>query len=257
MTLLSIEHVTKRYRRGRLERVAVRDVSLDIEPGELVAVWGPRGSGRSTLLRIAAGIESPEEGTVTFEGRDLIRTRDSVLGSRIGFCQQRSVSSVERGFVVEYVAAGLLSQGVSPRQARRNAQDMLLRVGAESCARLECFELDGAEIARVAVASALVNEPPLLVIDEPTSGVDELERDPLLALLRSIANEGVAVLMSTGDAQGLSGVDRAPTLDNGELRGDLRPAQASVVPLRPASAHLGAVRSVRVDGGRGGSWPVA
>ncbi len=63
-SLLSIEHVTKRYRRGRLERVAVRDVSLDLEPGELVVVWGARFSGRSTLLRVAAGIEAPDEGTV-------------------------------------------------------------------------------------------------------------------------------------------------------------------------------------------------
>jgi ABC-type sugar transport system ATPase subunit len=231
MSLLSIEHVTKRYRRGRLERVAVRDISLEIEPGELVAVWGARRSGRSTLLRLAAGVESPEEGVVRFEGRDLARCRNSVLGRRIGYCQT-SFSPSEGGFVVERIAAGLLAQRVSPTQARRRSEEMLVRVGAERCTRLDCHELDGAEVARVAIASALVTAPVLLVIDEPTSGIDQLERDPLLALLRSIANEGVAVLMSTGDAQGLSGVDRALSIDNGELRGDIRPAGAAVVPLR-------------------------
>jgi putative ABC transport system ATP-binding protein len=235
MSLLSIGRVTKRYRRGRLERVAIRDVSLDVESGELVSVWGARRSGRSTLLRLAAGIEAPDEGTVEFEGRDLAGSRNRVLGRRIGYCQAGFVPA-PRGLVVEHVAAGLLAQRVSPKQARRRGQEMLFRVGADRCGRLECYELDGAELARVAIATALLTAPALLVIDEPTSGVEQLERDPLLALLRSIANEGTAVLMSTGDAQGLAGVDRALTIDNGELRGDAKPEQAHVVPLRRAES---------------------
>ncbi len=240
MSLLSVEHATKRYRRGRLERVAVRDVSFEIEPGELVAVWGARRSGRSTLLRLAAGIEAPDEGTVIFQGRDLASHRDRVLGRGIGYCQ---IPSRERSLVVDHVAAGLLAQRASPRQARRCAEEMLARVGAGACTRFECHELDGAEVARVAVASALVTAPVLLVIDEPTSGVDVLERDPLLALLRSIANDGVAVLMSTGDAQGLSGVDRALSIDNGELRGELTPNEATVLPLRRAVPYADAADS--------------
>jgi ABC-type sulfate/molybdate transport systems ATPase subunit len=235
MSLLSIEHVTQRYQRGRLERVAVRDVSLDIEVGELVAVWGPRFSGRSTLLRVAAGIESPEEGTVSFEGRDLARSRDSVLGRGIGYCQ-KCFPAAQHGLVIEHVAAGLLAQRTLPKQARRRGQELLFRVGAEHCARLECHELDGAEVARVAIASALATAPALLVVDEPTNGVDLLERDPLLALLRSIANEGTAVLMSAVDAQGLSGVDRALSIDNGELRGEAIVRRARVVQLRRAES---------------------
>jgi putative ABC transport system ATP-binding protein len=235
MSLLSVEHVTKRFRRGRLERIAVRDVSLDVESGELVAVWGARRSGRSTLLRIAAGIERPEDGRVVFEGRDLARSRNGVLGRRLGYCQT-CFSTAGRRLVVEHVAAGLLAQRTSPKDARRRGQEMLLRVGAEHCSGLECHELDGAELARVAIATALVTSPTLLVIDEPSSGVELLERDPLLALLRSIANEGTAVLMSTGDAQGLSGVDRALSIDNGELRGELAPLTAHVVPLRRAES---------------------
>jgi ABC-type cobalamin/Fe3+-siderophores transport system ATPase subunit len=237
MSLLSIEHVTKRFQRGQLERVAVRDVSLEIEQGELVAVWGTRRSGRSTLLRIAAGIESPEEGTVTFEGRDLARWRNSVLGRRIGYCRT-SFSSADGGLVIERIAAGLLAQQASPTRARRRAQEMLVRVGAEHCAQFQCHELDGAELVRVAIASALATAPVLLVIDEPTNGVDLLERDTLLALLRSVASEGIAVLMSTGEAHGLSGVDRALSIDNGELRGDIAPREASVVPLRRTTRRV-------------------
>jgi ABC-type lipoprotein export system ATPase subunit len=242
VSLLRMEGVTKRYRRGRLEKVAVRDVSLDIEPGELVAVWGERRSGRSTLLRLAAGIETPEEGVVCFEGRDLSRCRNEILGRRIGYCQTL-FSHADGGSAVDHVAAGLLARHVSPREARRTAQEMLLRVGAEDCVRLECQELDGVELARVAIASALVTGPALLVSDDPTNGVDLLERDPLLALLRSIANERIAVLMSTGDAQGLSGVDRALTIDNGELRGESKPSDARVVPMRRVLPVDGAAES--------------
>jgi energy-coupling factor transporter ATP-binding protein EcfA2 len=234
-SLLSIEHATKRYRRGRLERVAIKDVCLEVDRGELVAVWGARRSGRSTLLRVAAGIESHEEGVVNFEGHDLARSRNRVLGRQIGYCQTCSASG-DGGLVVDRVAAGLLAQRASPTEARRRAHEVLVRVGAERCGQLECHELDGAEVACVAIASALITAPALLVIDEPTNGVDLLERDPLLALLRSIANEGTAVLMSTGEAQGLSGVDRALSIDNGELRGESRPAQAHVVPLRRAES---------------------
>jgi len=235
MSLLSVEHATKRYRRGRLERVAIKDVSLEIEPGELVAVWGARRSGRSTLLRVAAGIESPEEGVVRFEGRELARFRNSILGHRLGYCQM-GFNAADGGLVVEHIAAGLLAQRASPRDARRRAQEMLLRVGASQCERMSCHELDGAEAVRVSIAGALVTAPALLVIDEPTNGVEPLDRDPILALLRSLANEGVAVLMSTGDAQGLSGADRALSLDNGELRGEARPSGAQVLPLRRAES---------------------
>ena len=86
----------------------------------------------------------------------------------------------------------------------------------------------------MAIASALVTSPALLVIDEPTNGVDLLERDPILTLLRSLANEGPAVLMSTGEAQGLSGVDRALSLDNGELRGEVEPSRCAG---RAVAAH--------------------
>jgi energy-coupling factor transporter ATP-binding protein EcfA2 len=127
--------------------------------------------------------------------------------------------------VIEHVAAGLLAQRISPKQARRRGQELLLRVGAENCGQLRCHELDGAELVRVAIASALVTAPALLVIDEPTNGVDQLERDPLLLLLRSIANEGTAVLMSTGDSAALAGVDRAFTLDEGELHVQSTPAE--------------------------------
>jgi ABC-type ATPase involved in cell division len=232
VSLLSLKGVTHRYRRGRVEYVALRDVALDLESGELVGVRGVRRSGRSTLLRVAAGIEFPEEGTVCFEGQDLAVCRNRVLGTRIGYVHT-SFSSVEAGLVVEHVATSLLAQHASPRIARRRAEAVLDRVGAADCAGRDPCELDGGEIVRVSIARALITEPGLLVVDEPTSGVGLLQRDPILALLRSIANDGVAVLMCTGDASDLSGFDHAMSIDAGELKGVERQPDGLVVPLRP------------------------
>jgi ABC-type ATPase involved in cell division len=240
VSLLSLNGVTHRYRHGRVERVALREVTLDLEVGELVGVRGVRRSGRSTLLRVAAGIELPEEGVVCFEGQDMAVCRDEVLGRRIGY-SHTSFSELEAGVMVEHVASSLLAQYATPRVARRRAEAMLERVGAADCAARVPSELDGAEIVRAAIARALVTDPGLLVIDEPTSGVGLLQRDPILALLRSIANDGIAVLMCTGDASDLSGFDRAMSIDAGELKGVERQPEGSVVPLRPPGARESAV----------------
>jgi ABC-type ATPase involved in cell division len=233
MSLLKLEHVSKRYGRGAGKRVALRDVSLRIEPGELVAVWGMRRSGRSTLLRVAAGVEAPDEGLVRFAGRDLADRGAGVRASGVGYCHG-SFRPGEGRFVLDQMLVGLLARGVSPSTARSHAWAALERAGAKRCAALEPDELSSCEAARVAIARALAGAPRLLVIDEPTKGVDLLDRDSILLLVRSLANEGIAVLTSTGEeTTGLSGVDRALTIGDGELHGRPSTELAPVVPLRP------------------------
>jgi ABC-type multidrug transport system ATPase subunit len=239
VSLLSIRHATKRHGRGRIERMTLRNVSLEIEPGELVSVWGLRRSGRTTLVRIAAGMERPDEGTVLFAGQDLVRRRDKILGSEIG-CAQFYCLPGEAGSVLDQVADGLLAERLAISVARRRAREALADVGAEQCAEFSPRELNTGEAVRVALARALIPGPKLLVVDEPTNGVDLVERDPILKLLRSIANRGVAVLMTTGDGAALAGVDRVFTLDHGELRGGTSQPPASVSPLRHHSARASA-----------------
>jgi ABC-type ATPase involved in cell division len=244
MSLLSIRHVTKRHGHGRIERLALSNVSLEIEPGEMVAVWGLRRSGRTTLVRIAAGMERPDDGTVLFDGHDLSRHRDKILGSEIG-CAQFHFSSAEGESVLDQVANSLLAGRISITAARRRAKEALADVGAEECAEFSPRDLDAGETVRVSFARALVVEPRLLVIDEPANGVDLRDRDPILMLLRRIANRGVAVLMTTGDGAALSGVDRVFTLDHGELRGGTSQPPASVSPFRRPSSQA-SIKSERI-----------
>lgn len=227
MSLLLLEGVSKRYRRGRREYVALSDISLSVDRGELVAVLGTRKSGRSTLLRVAAGLEPPDEGHVCFEGRGLC---PSAIGRRLAYCRT-SFSELEGEVVLDHLAAGLLAQGLAPIEASRIAASALARTDVSGCARMTPDELEPAESIRVAIARALTSSPSLIVIDEPTASIGLLETDPILRLLRSIADDGTAVLMSTGDATCLSGADRAMSLDEGELRGEYEPPHADILPL--------------------------
>jgi ABC-type sugar transport system ATPase subunit len=241
VTLLELDHVSKAYRGRARKHVGLRNVSLRIYAGERVAVYGERRSGRSALLRVAAGIDPPDAGVVRFEGRDLrdCRRSNALATPGIGFCT--TTFRVNQGrLVLDQLIVGLLAGGVSRMVAQSQACAALERVGAEHCAMLAPAELDGLETTLVAIARTLAQEPKLLVIDEPTIGVDLLARDQVLLLLRSLSDDGIAVLSSTGEVTGLSGVDRALFVDDGQLRGrpddgQLRgrpePESATVIPL--------------------------
>lgn len=229
MSLLAVEHVSKRYCRGRREYVALQDVSISVDSGEVVAVLGSGSSGRSTLLRIAAGLESPDKGRVMFADAEL-KAGSALVGRQIAFCRT-SFNPLEGDHIVDHVATSLLTGSHSPKEARRAAYDMLLRCGAANCADLEPNELDSVERVRVALARALVCSPALVVIDEPTAGMGLLESDPLLRLLRTAAQEDVAVLLATGDAASLAGIDRVIMIADGQVRGDTHPGQAEVLPF--------------------------
>jgi ABC-type ATPase involved in cell division len=229
MSLLELEHVSKCY--GPLnERVALRDVSLQIEAGEMVAVWGMRHSGRSTLLRVAAGVETPDTGIVRFEERNLCARRGERLGAGIGYCS-RTFRPSEGRLVIDHLVVGLIAHGEPLALAATRARAALERADIGRCATLRPGELNCAEVVRAAIARALTFAPRLLLIDEPTIGVDLLARDDILLLLHSLARDGIAILASTGESPGLSGA-RALTLSEGELRGRPTRELATVVPLR-------------------------
>jgi len=235
MSLLALKHISKRYGRGSHARVALHDVSLEIETGELVAVWGRRRSGRSTLLHVAAGLETPDTGVVCFEGHGLNGRHAEALREGVRYCR-KTFRPREGQLVLDQLITSQAARGVSLALAQTRARDALQRVGGVRYAARRPSDLDNAEAARVAIARALTHKPKLLVIDEPVLGVDLGARDQILSLLRSLADEGTAVLMSAGESSGLYSADRALALGEGELHGDLSALDlAPVVPLRHAA----------------------
>lgn len=227
MSLLELDRVGKCHG----SEVALAGVSLTVDMGEMVVVWGERQSGRSTLLRIAAGIEPADTGMVSFEGNDLADRGAEMLGEAIGYC--RRGFRPERGWTV-------LDQLVSSQFARRIPQTTALacawkaleRVHASWCAPLRATDLKTEETVLVAIARALTADPRLLILDEPTIGVDPLKRDDILKLLRSLADQGIAILASAGEGTALLGADRVLSLGKGTLQGELTPTLAPVTELK-------------------------
>ncbi len=228
MSLLELRSVSKRHRSGQREWTVLSDVELRIEAGELAVVWGARRSGRSTLLGIAAGVQAPDSGCVLFEGRAL---GESAIGTGVGYVAKTLRANEEQG-VLEQIAAVLLARGIGVHEARERARLALRAAGGESCAAMKVSELGGSEALRVAIARTLVLAPRVLVVDEPAATVAISERDEVLALLRGLSRDGVAVLASTGEAEHLAGADVALTLREGQLQGTRRAESATVVPLR-------------------------
>jgi ABC-type multidrug transport system ATPase subunit len=227
--VLELERVGKRYRHGASYVEVLRDVCMEVHEREVVAVWGPRNSGRSTLLRIAAGIEAPDTGQVRLHGRPLALGGGATEGG-IAYCQS-PIRSLDGQLVLGELIAAQLALGVRASRARTRASEALERAGARHCEARRPCELSRSESVRVAIARALLQEPSLLIIDEPTTGVEPLERDRILALLRSLRQEGTAILMSLDKGIGLFAADRALALSEGRLRGHVAPEVAEVLPL--------------------------
>jgi predicted ABC-type transport system involved in lysophospholipase L1 biosynthesis ATPase subunit len=239
MTLLALEHVSKSYERGHRELQALCDVSLEVGAGEIVGVWGGRFSGRTTLLRVAAGLEAPDSGRVLLDGVEVADHPEGTLRRRVAYCHA-SFAPAHAELVVEHVAVPLLAVGTRIDRACTRAQAMLDRIGAGACAELRPHQLAQGELVRVVLARALLQQPQLLLIDEPTNGVDLLERDDLLTTLCVMAkDERVAVLMTAADPSGLAGADRALPISEGMLPADAdaEVRTAEVLPFKRPQAE--------------------
>ena len=242
MTLLSLDGVTKRYARGYREVEALAGVDLDVEPGDFVAIWGASRSGKTTLLRIAAGIEPSDGGRVLFDGRDVAalsrRARARLLLNDIGCMWQ--TGRITRGLsVLDHVALPRFKQR-SHAQARGEAHDMLERVGVPQAAGARWHELTDGERTRVALAHALIRRPRLLLADEPTASLNMIEREQVLGVLRSVAEEaGVAIVMTAPDAPNLLQSHRLMSLDGGRLLKPRSEQRGTLIDFPRASERAG------------------
>ena len=217
--LLSFLNVSKRYPDGDREIVVLDRVSLEIDAGVSVGVRGTRRAGKSTLLRLAAGIALPDSGTIRFEGRDVAQMagseRGRLLRSKIAFISAADWRATPGESVVDHVATSLGSEGLTMREARRRSMRALDRVEIAAGAEEPTTSLSVTERARVMLARALAREPRLLVLDEPAMLG---ERDRFYALLRSTAQEGnVTLLMASEEMAALQGVGVLISIAEGEL----------------------------------------
>lgn len=234
MALLDFERVTKRFPRGTTSVVALDDVSLHLAAGESIAVWGAASSGKTTLLRVAAGIEAPDAGTVSFAGRDLSslarRERTGLLQRQMG-CVWQSITVPRDQAVIDQVSQPLRQED-EVGDARDQARESLELVGIPGHGAATWSELTDAERMRVQIARALVRRPALLLADEPTARLNMVEREQLLGLLDVVAEERcMAVVMTAPDAPGTLRSQRVASLARGQLIEPDRRDHGTVVEL--------------------------
>ncbi len=212
--------LTKVYGVGETRVQALDGVDLRVESGRFVAVMGPSGSGKSTLLHLLGGLDSPTSGSVRVDGQDLSALSDDDLTllrrRRIGFIFQ-FFNLLPVLTAAENVALPLLVDGLGEAEARRRAVAALDRVGVANRQDHRPGALSGGEQQRVAIARALVTTPVLVLADEPTGNLDSASGDQVLALLRSVVDEGQTLVMVTHDPRGAAMADRLVLLRDGRV----------------------------------------
>jgi ABC-type lipoprotein export system ATPase subunit len=221
-SLLSFLNVSKRYPDGNREIVVLDEESFEVEQGTFVGLFGARRSGKSTLLRLAAGVEEPSAGTVLFAGENLTEMsvigRERLLRTAIGFVSADDWRPSPKERVIDYVALSLGSDGPALRDARRRARETLELVGMTQGADALARSLSIGERTRIVLAQALVREPRLLLVDEPAVMPSLTEREELYALMRLVAREqNMTLMIASEEMAPLHGAGVLMSIADGEL----------------------------------------
>jgi putative ABC transport system ATP-binding protein len=197
--LIQLENVTKTYDAGENEVHALRGVDVAIEKGEFVAIIGPSGSGKSTLMHIVGCLDSPTEGKYWLDGEDVAtltaRSLARIRNQKIGFVFQ-TFNLLPRATVLKNVELPLLYAGISREQRRERGMAVLERVGLGNRAKHRPNELSGGQRQRVAIARALVNNPSLVLADEPTGNLDQKTGSEIIDIFQNLAGEETIILVT-------------------------------------------------------------
>ena len=221
-TVIRLKDISKVYRMGQVQVHALRGVSLEIGKGELVAIMGPSGSGKSTMMNILGCLDQPTAGRYWLSGTDIGRLRDDQLAQirnkRIGFVFQ-NYNLLPRTSAVDNVELPLIYGRVGARRVK--ALEALDAVGLADRAQHRPSELSGGEQQRVAIARALVNEPAILLADEPTGNLDSRTGQEIIAIFQRLnAERGITVILVTHDHDIARYTRRVVRMQDGRIAAD-------------------------------------
>lgn len=223
--VIELRRVTREYRVGRRNVRALDNVDLRLVGGHFVSIVGPSGAGKSTLLHLLGALDSPDSGSIIFDGEEIGRLSDQQQSAfrhhRVGFIFQ-FFNLLPTLSAWENVAVPKLLDGVRLGKAKPDAVRLLDRVGLGDRTEHRPAELSGGQMQRVAIARALMMDPPLILADEPTGNLDSATGASILALLADVAHEpGRLVVMVTHNSDAAAVTDRMITLQDGRLGSDV------------------------------------
>ncbi len=220
--IMQVEHVTRRFGDGETEVVAVRDISLEVTTGEVILIMGPSGSGKTTLLSMLGGLLQPSDGRIRIGDDELTELDESRLPDvrlqHIGFIFQ-DFNLLSALTCLDNVALVAQLSGISRKEARRRAKELLEQLGLGHRLNFLPEKLSGGEKQRVAIARALINQPDIILADEPTANLDSHHGHETMRLLRRIAKEeNRSVIIVSHDQRIKDIADRIFWLEDGEFK---------------------------------------
>ena len=223
--IVQFENVRKTYQMGLVTVEALRGVSFSIESGEYISIMGPSGCGKSTLLNLLGCLDRPTSGQYFLGGEDVSQMNDDALsavrGARLGFVFQ-SYNLIQQLTVVENIEIPLYYQDRTEEESREQARKLAARVGLEDRLEHKPFELSGGQQQRVAIARALVNEPLVLLADEPTGNLDSTSGVEIMKLFGELNEQGKTLILVTHDPNVAGNARRAIRLRDGRIESDVR-----------------------------------
>ena len=223
--IVQLSDVRKTYAMGPVTVNALRGVSFDIQAGDYVSIMGPSGCGKSTLLNLLGCLDRPSSGRYFLGGEDVSQLEDDALsgvrGARLGFIFQ-SYNLIQQLTVVENIEVPLYYQGWPEDQSRDKARELAARVGLAERLEHKPFELSGGQQQRVAIARALVNDPLIILADEPTGNLDSAAGVEILRIFAELNRQGKTLIMVTHDQNVAEHSSRTIRLRDGEVESDVR-----------------------------------
>jgi putative ABC transport system ATP-binding protein len=223
--IVQFQDVRKTYQMGAVIVEALRGVTFDIQPGEYISIMGPSGCGKSTMLNLLGCLDRPSSGNYHLGGEDVSSMDDdslsAVRGARLGFVFQ-SYNLIQQLTVVENIEIPLYYQERPEAESRELARRMAARVGLEERLAHKPFELSGGQQQRVAIARALVNDPLVILADEPTGNLDSTSGTEVLKLFDELHAQGKTLILVTHDPGVGQRASRTIRLRDGRIESDVR-----------------------------------
>ena len=221
---IELKDISKTFWQNGIERTVLKNSSLKLQRGKIIALTGVLGAGKSTLLSIAAGIQKPSSGSVFWNGTDIAEFSDDEISKlrnkNIGFVSQE-YSLIPSLNVLDNVRLPFFLTDGSKSDARQTifrARELLVQLGLEKLSESFPGTLSGGENRRTVIARALMNDPEIIIADEPSSNLDSEQADKINQIFRTLAKNGKAVLLATHDEKAAASCDEHYVLENGKLR---------------------------------------
>lgn len=218
--LLNIQNIYKNYGKEPMIVPVLKDVSLEVVQGDYIAIMGPSGSGKTTLMNIIGCLDRASLGMYLFEDEDISEMNDDALSdlrlNKIGFVFQ-NFNLLSSETAQENVALPLIYAGIDKEKRNQRAIDVLNKVGLQDRISFKPSQLSGGQKQRVAIARAIINNPKILLADEPTGALDQASGKQVMELFKSLNDEGVTIIMITHDANVASHAKKILHIIDGEI----------------------------------------